>query len=130
MQEPAGPEVVGWYEGSARAGQPGNSVMSGHLDWRERTAVFWGLRDLKEGQEIRVRGEDGRTHTYTVEWNRSFRVDQVPKAEVLGGTDTASLTLITCDGTFDAIARDYSHRRVVRATLTEPAPALDAGRSG
>jgi LPXTG-site transpeptidase (sortase) family protein len=117
MQEPTSPDVVGWYGGSARAGQPGNSVMSGHVDWRQRTAVFWDLRKLQAGDEIRVRGQDGRLHTYTVDWNRAFPVEQVPKREVLEGTDDATLTLITCDGQFDPIARDYSHRRAVRASI-------------
>ena len=119
MESPPTPDVVGWYRMSARAGQPGNLVMSGHVDWDHRAAVFWGLRGLGPGDRIDIRGTDGIVHTYAVEWNRVFGADSAPVAEMVGGSNDSLLTLITCDGVFDRSQRQYSDRRIVRARLTQ-----------
>jgi LPXTG-site transpeptidase (sortase) family protein len=110
---------VGWYRTSARAGQPGNSVMSGHVDWGQNTAVFWGLRQLRTGDVLQVRGADGEVHAYAVEWNERFSARQAPVQRLVGGTEDAVLTLITCEGVYDRTIRDYTERRVVRARLIE-----------
>jgi sortase (surface protein transpeptidase) len=125
MEAPPTPEVVGWYRMSARAGQPGNTVMSGHIDWGGKTAVFWGLRNLVPGDRIEVEGADGVSHVYTVEWNESFPTDEVPVGRVIGGSYDSLLTLITCDGTYDQVHRLYSERRVVQARLVTE--AIDRG---
>jgi Protein of unknown function (DUF4012)/Sortase domain len=119
MEAPPTPDVVGWYRMSARAGQPGNSVFSGHVDWGQNTAVFWGLRDLEAQDPIVIRGADGVEHRYLVESNRVVdRNDPSATALVRGARDSV-LTLITCDGTYDRSIRDYSGRRVVRAVLSD-----------
>ncbi len=119
MEAPATPDVVGWYRMSARPGQPGNDVMSGHVDWGRDTAVFWGLRRLQAGDRIVVYGTDGAAHAYGVEWNRTFPAGNAPVESLVGGADDALLTLITCDGVYDTRTKDYSHRRVVRAKLLD-----------
>ncbi|HEY3108850.1 MAG TPA: DUF4012 domain-containing protein, partial [Chloroflexota bacterium] len=59
MEAPTEPNSVGWYRMSARAGAPGNSVISGHVDSRQGPAVFWDLAKLQPDQEIVVEGADG-----------------------------------------------------------------------
>jgi sortase (surface protein transpeptidase) len=117
MESPDGPDDVGWYRTSARPGQPGNLVLSGHLDWRDRLAVFASLRQLEPGSTVVVRGEDGVEHSYAVEWNRSYPGATAPIDEIVSGSDDSLLTLITCDGAFDRATRTYLSRRVVRARL-------------
>ncbi len=119
MEAPATPDVVGWYWMSARAGQPGNNVMSGHVDWGGGPAVFWGLRRLAVGDQILVEGADGGRYAYAVEWNRTFPGLGGPVASLVSGTNDPVLTLITCEGTFNPQTRDYSLRRIVRARLVE-----------
>jgi sortase A len=119
MEAPPTPDVVGWYRMSARPGQPGNSVMSGHVDWGHNTAVFWSLRQLVQGDEIQVRGLDGNVHTYAVEWNQVFPWQTAPVDRLVGPTEDSVLTLITCDGIYDTRSREYSERRVVRARLVD-----------
>lgn len=119
MEAPPTPDVVGWYRMSARAGQPGNSVFSGHVDWRQDTAVFWGLRNLVPGDPIIVRGSDGVQHRYRVEWNRVFDRDDAAANNLVQGSDDSLMTLITCAGVYDRSVRDYSGRRIVRATLVD-----------
>jgi hypothetical protein len=119
MEAPPTPDVVGWYRMSARAGQPGNSVLSGHVDWGQNTAVFWGLRDLQPDDAILLRGTDGAEHRYLVEWNKVFDKNDPDASTLVSGSSGNLLTLITCDGVYDRSIRDYSGRRIVRATLSE-----------
>jgi len=119
MEAPATPDVVGWYRMSARAGQPGNSVLSGHVDWGTNTAVFWGLRNLAPSDFIVLHGEDSTQHRYAVQWNRVYSRDDPALTSVVRGVSGSVLTLITCEGVYDRTSRDYSDRRIVRATLSE-----------
>jgi hypothetical protein len=119
MEPPPTPDVVGWYRMSARAGQPGNSVLSGHVDWGKNTAVFWGLRNLQPDEPILLRGSDGVQHRYVVEWNRVFARTDPATPDIVAGSRESILTLITCDGMYDRSIRDYSDRRVVRAVLSD-----------
>jgi hypothetical protein len=119
MEAPATPDVVGWYRMSARAGQPGNSVMSGHVDWGQNAAVFWGLRGLTSEDLILIRGADGAQHRYIVEWNRVFSRTDAAASDLVRGSKGSVLTLITCDGMYDRSTKDYSERRIVRAVLRD-----------
>jgi sortase (surface protein transpeptidase) len=141
MESPSSPSVVGWYRTTARAGAPGNLVLSGHVDWGQNAAVFFDLRSLTPGAMVTVAGADGVEHDYAVVSNASYPRGDAPEQDLLGGTEQAVVTLITCDGAYDLKAKDYSDRRFVRAELvpagnvvldapSPPAPHLrgDGGR--
>jgi LPXTG-site transpeptidase (sortase) family protein len=117
MQTPDAPHIVAWYDFSGQPPGPGNVVMSGHLDFGTSTAVFWRLRELEYGDEIRVEWADGRTYRYLVGWKQVYRSGEEPIAEIVGPTPQQTLTLITCTGTFIRSARNYDQRLVVRAAL-------------
>ena len=118
MLNPTGPWVVGWYVPTARPGERGNVVMSGHVDYYTvGPAVFWSIRDLVDGDEMVVAGEDGSEFRYAVTWTNNYPVATLtPEAieEIVGETKRESLTLITCTGTFDQGSAEYSDRFVVR----------------
>ncbi|MDP9367989.1 MAG: sortase [Chloroflexota bacterium] len=120
MQNPTGPWVVSWYKQTAKPGENGNSVMAGHVDyWDVGPAVFYNLKDLSQGDEIQVIGEDGTAYTYAVDWMETYIVaDLTPEDidEIVGPTDAPALTLITCGGEFDYATGEYLSRMVVRAT--------------
>jgi sortase (surface protein transpeptidase) len=118
MEVPTEGESVGWYEASAHAGYAGNFVAAAHVDWGGRPAVFWRLHELRPGDEIVVHDAAGGVHTYVVEWNWTARVDNVPVGSVVGPTHDSLITLITCAGNFNPVTRDYSHRQIVRAKLS------------
>lgn len=118
IEPPPGPHLVGWYAGSPMPGAPGNSLLTGHLDWRTETAVFWRLRELEPGDLVEVETDGGNRLTFRVESTRAYPVQAAPVAQILGYAIGRVLTLITCEGTFDRQTRDYSHRRVVRARLS------------
>jgi hypothetical protein len=123
MQNPTGPWVVSWYEQTAELGEGSNVVMAGHVDyWEVGPAVFFNLRDLVEGDDVTVIGDDQEEFVYTVDWNDTFDLEELTSgkiAELVGPTEDPKLTLITCGGEFDYANGEYLSRMVVRASLVE-----------
>ena len=113
MEAPNSPDAVGWYGIAAKPGEGGNVILSGHVDWKTSTAVFWHLKHLDVGEAIHIRSEDGSEHDYTVQDSTVYETENAPLEEIVGPTPTEMLTIITCEGVFRD--GDYSHRRVVRA---------------
>ena len=122
LEAPSTGELAGWYEASARPGQVGNMVVSGHLDLHKRPAIFWRLHELRPGDQIEVLADDQRRHVYEVAWIREVDTVSAPLDEILGPTTERWLTLITCGGPFDPRSGEYQSRTVVRAKLTAPRP--------
>ena len=123
MQNPTGPWIVAWYEQTAELGELGNVVMAGHVDyWNVGPAVFFNLRDMVEGDEIEVVGENQTSFFYAVDWNETFDLEELTSGtitELVGPTEDPVLTLITCGGEFDYASGEYLSRTVVRASLIE-----------
>ena len=127
MQDPSGPWVVSWYEPLGKIGEGGNVVLAGHVDYYKRDrrdpgpAVFWDVRDLPEGDIIRVVGEDGKNYEYAVQWTQAYTAaeltPEVIQNDIVGDTGQETLTLITCGGEFDPTTGEYLQRWVVRANL-------------
>jgi LPXTG-site transpeptidase (sortase) family protein len=119
MGTPSNGWDVGWYDFSTVPGQPGNSVMTGHVDYYDvGAAVFWRLRDLGPGDDVQVHLSDGDgVVTYEVTGVESYAAGTAPVDAIIGPTADDVLTLITCDGWFNPSIREYDHRLVVRAEL-------------
>lgn len=130
MANPSGPWVVAWYEQTARAGEFGNCIGSGHVDyWEVGPAVFHEVAGLQQGAQIEVVGKGGTTYLYEVEKItrvdlESLTVDQLNSADIAGRTDYAALTLITCGGNFNG--QEYTQRDIIRARLAS-AQGVDTG---
>jgi LPXTG-site transpeptidase (sortase) family protein len=109
---------AGWYRGSPTPGQLGPAVILGHVDtYRAGPVVFYRLAQLRQGNSVQVRREDGRVARFVVD-----RVENVPKAdfprlEVYGNTDRPELRLITCGGEWNPEVHDYTDNTVVFAHL-------------
>lgn len=121
--------VVVWYNFSAKPGTGSNAVFAGHVTWLHDgvyPAVFYRLPSLAPGDTIKLENDGGAELDYTV--SKVFSVDaNDPNArQIMGGTATDSLTIITCDGTFTQNPNDtvaggsYNQRLVIRADLTPP----------
>jgi sortase A len=116
MQPPSGPEDVAWYEFSGSPSEGTNVVLSGHLDYRGYgPAVFYRLRELKTGDVIELRTEDGTVYRYAVSASVMYDGESAPVSDIIGPTSHEVITLITCGGTFNGPPLGYSDRLVVRA---------------
>ncbi|MFH1485717.1 MAG: class F sortase [Chloroflexota bacterium] len=118
MEAPDNPSEVGWYQASSVPGEVGNAILSGHLDWKTETAVFWRLRELRPGDSIEVYTAEGIYQSFTVIWVQLYPNDAVPLTEILARSLRPTLTIITCAGKFDRSTLNYSHRLIVRARKT------------
>ncbi len=108
---------VAWYQkekwGGTVPGAPGNAVIAGHLDSTTGPAVFWDLEKLKEGDEVAVIDEKGKTTRFRVVKKAIYYDDNAPLLEIFGPTDKVRLNLITCDGKWDPVRKRYDRRLVV-----------------
>lgn len=116
MESPDGPWNVAWYNFTARPGTGSNAVFSGHVDYRGvGPAVFWRLKDLNPGDIIAVRLADGTVYRYSVTAKNVFDADTAPVEQIVGPTAMETVTLITCTGIWDPVAKQYDKRLVVQA---------------
>ena len=111
---------VGWYSGGATPGEIGPAVILGHVDSVDGPAIFYSLGQLNVGDEIKVTREDGTTAIFTVTKLQRYPQVNFPTLEVYGPTDSPTLRLVTCTGTFNKGVQKYSHNLVVYATLVLP----------
>jgi sortase A len=119
----------GHVDGTARPGEAGNAVVSGHRDTH-----FAFLRRLREGDAILVERPDGVVRRYAVRGARI--VDRRETWVASHDFDDTRLTLVTCYP-FDAVRPGGPLRYVVTArladaagsdTLTGPPPVRAAAR--
>ncbi len=111
---------VAWYNLGAKPGERGNAVIAGHLDTVSgKPAVFYKLSSLEAGDTIMVTDAEKNSYTYTVVRKENYPFDSFPLQEVFGVSSKKRLNLITCEGSFDKTAKNYSHRTVVYAELSD-----------
>lgn len=119
METPSDPAKTGWYTGSPTPGSLGPSVLAGHVTWNGDESVFFRLGELREGDEVEVTREDGKTAVFAVTRVEEHPKDEFPTVEVYSNTDHAALRLITCAGEFDADRRYYDSNLIVFAELVD-----------
>jgi LPXTG-site transpeptidase (sortase) family protein len=113
---------VGWWDGSAYAGDPfGTTVVAGHVDSAtEGMGFFAKLLRSKVNDEVLLRG-DGHQATYRV-----VSVQLVAKralssdSRAFDQTGDHRLVLITCAGRYDASRGGYDSNLVVTAVPVGP----------
>jgi Sortase domain len=117
VEVPSDWQVAGWYAPGPRPGDPGSAVILGHVDSKSGPAVFYRLRELDRGDEIKVARADGSTVRFIVERTQQYPKNRFPTDEVYYPTLTPALRLVTCGGDFDATAGHYRSNVIVFATL-------------
>jgi sortase (surface protein transpeptidase) len=117
MEAPKRYDTVGWYRLGSRPGERGSAVLAGHLDSKTGPAVFWRLGELRPGDVVLVRSNDGVERRFTVEAQETFRFDAAPVERIFAAADRPRLNLVTCSGVFDRRSQNYDLRLVVFATL-------------
>jgi len=91
--------AAGWHEDSARPGEPGNIVLSGHHNVKGK--VFQHIAELEEGDEI-ILYAGGQPHQYVVQRKMILKEKGEPlevrqrNARWIGPTSDERLTLVTC----------------------------------
>jgi sortase (surface protein transpeptidase) len=119
LEVPSRFDEPGWYRLGPAPGQTGAAVIVGHVDSVSGPAVFWRLGQLRPGNRIEIRREDGRTITFTVYAVQRYPKNDFPTVQVYGETHhRAELRVITCGGSFDQRTGHYDDNTVAFAALT------------
>ena len=128
MQVPGDFQAAGWFTGAPQPGQLGPALIAGHVDSRTGPAVFYHLRDLRPGDEVRVVRADRRVVRFRVDSLASYPKQALPDDAVYGATTSPALRLITCAGAFDRSRHSYRDNLVVSATRVADGPGTGANR--
>ena len=116
MGSPSSPEAVAWFQLSKQPGETGTAVLAGHYGWKSaQSAVFDSLHTLIIGDKISVQDINGKTVVFTVSKVRSYDLNDIAPEAFSSNDGKAHLTLITCEGVWDANLKKYSGRLVVFA---------------
>jgi hypothetical protein len=124
LNDPPLTDEAAWYKYSPTPGQPGPSIIEGHVDsLRAGPSVFFRLGALKPGDLVDVTLADHQVAVFTITGVRLYPKDRFPAATVYGATGYAALRLITCGGSFDQHSHHYSSNIVAFASLVSSHPA-------
>ena len=113
LEVPADFARTSYYTGRPVPGDAGPAIIVGHVDGRRGPAVFYRLRDLRPGAEVRVHRADGSLVTFVVERSKQVPKKAFPTEEVYGPTPDPTLRLITCGGSFDQRSGHYRDNTIV-----------------
>jgi hypothetical protein len=122
VQTPTGPhkwDQAGWYagDGGTRPGDPGSAVVLGHVDSTAGPAVFYRVRELRRGDQIKVTTADGTVFRFAVDRLEQYPKTRFPTADVYYPILTPKLRLVTCGGSFDFKVHHYRANVIAFATL-------------
>ncbi|KWV32017.1 peptidase C60 [Micromonospora rifamycinica] len=110
-------QEAGWYDQGPTPGQYGPAVIVGHVDTTTGPAVFHGLKELHDGDEIEVTRADRRVAVFEVDEIQRYRKERLPVDQIYGDFSRPRLRLITCGGRWVGGATGYADNLVVYATL-------------
>ncbi len=116
---------AGWYENSARPGEPGAAVLLGHVDSPHGPAVFAALSTVRRGAHILLDRADGSSVGFRVMRVEVHKRTRFPKVRVYWPTLQRELRLITCGGQYVGSRGGYQSNVVVFATAE---PTAGPGR--
>jgi hypothetical protein len=123
LNDPPLTNEAAWYKYSPTPGQPGPSIIEGHVDSAsDGPSVFFQLGALKPGDLVSVTLADRQVAVFKVTAVRSYLKSQFPTSTVYGFTDYASLRLITCGGSFDEQTGHYTSNVIAFASLVSSRP--------
>jgi sortase (surface protein transpeptidase) len=112
---PSDVATIGWYRFGAAPGEHGSSVLLGHVDsGAQGPGAFFHLVDLGPGDEIEVLMTDGTVPRFVVDARRQYAKSDLPDW-IFRRSGPATLTLVTCGGTFDWSTGHYADNVVVFA---------------
>ncbi len=109
-----------WFKNSPTPGQPGPSVIEGHVDSVQGVSVFFKLGAIRPGNRVLVSRADGTKLVFTVDGVRDYLKSRFPTNLVYGASRVGvpELRLITCSD-FNTSIHHHLGNEVVFAHLTK-----------
>ena len=118
MQAPINVNDGGWYNNSAKPGEPGAVVINGHsAENRSGQGLFGRLHELENNDIINIQTGDSKNWQYRVVEKEYLAKDEVDmrKAILPHGNSTRGLNIITCDGGWTKDNKTMEHRIIIYA---------------
>ncbi|HET9778045.1 MAG TPA: class F sortase, partial [Propionibacteriaceae bacterium] len=117
LRVPENVQHVGWWDGSALAGEVfGSTVIAGHVDSdTDGIGFFARLRRIKVGDTITLRGDSHRLKYRVTSVKRVARKALATQSQPFEQTGQHRLVLITCTGNFHRDRGGYDSNLVVVA---------------
>ncbi|HUY84978.1 MAG TPA: class F sortase [Candidatus Dormibacteraeota bacterium] len=105
-----------WYNASAKPGQPGATLIEGHVSSGTTAGVFYNLKALAPGDTIQVERGDGTVLNYQVVRTQAYAANNVDMQAAVTPVTAGrpGLNLITCNGQV-APGADFNQRLIVFA---------------
>jgi LPXTG-site transpeptidase (sortase) family protein len=110
---------AGWFHVGPAPGEPGPSVIVGHVSSRNGPDVFYRLKDLDRGDEILVHDRSGDVATFVVDSTEIVLKTELPTERIWNNTPEPVIRLVTCGGEFDAQTRHYLSNVIAYGHLVE-----------
>ena len=124
MEVPDNGDDVAWYGFGPSPGEPGSAVLAAPVDfWGQGPGVFYNLRTLEPGDDIRVVYDDGSSAWFRVAAKTTYAKEELPLDFIFSREGNRVLTLVTCGGGFSRSDRSYDSNVVVYAVPSE-APTI------
>ncbi len=116
VEVPADVRTVGWYRFGPSPGEPGSSVLVGHVDdYRQGVGVLARIGDLNPGDTVQVTDGAGTARDFTVVAREQWNKTEVPLDRLFDRGGSARLVLLTCGGAFDDSRLGYTDNIAVTA---------------
>jgi sortase (surface protein transpeptidase) len=125
MEVPKNARDVAWLDQGGIPGKTNNVVLAGHISYSRVAGSFMRIGSLRPGDEVKM-DMNGKHYTYRVTFVCLFGRETDRASQIMGYTETPSLTLISCGGGWDAGARTHTGRYAVRAELVD-GPGSETG---
>lgn len=106
-----------WYTGSSKPGQPGATLIDGHVSSWTAHGVFYGLKTLVAGDSIQVVKGDNSVVNYEVVKSQVYSANNVDMQAAVNPVvpGTSGLNLITCTGQVIRGTSEFNQRIIVFA---------------
>jgi LPXTG-site transpeptidase (sortase) family protein len=119
LRVPENVRHVGWWDGSARAGEPfGSTVIAGHVDSDTGGIGFFvRLRRIKVGDTVTLRADSHRMKYRVTSVKKVARKALATETQAFKQTGPHRLVLITCTGNFHRSRGGYDSNLIVIGNL-------------
>ncbi len=108
---------AGWYREGPTPGQFGPAIIVGHVDTKDKPAVFARLKDLTPGATVEITRRDHVVAVFEVNSVEQFDKAGIPVTRVYEDFSRPSLRLITCGGNWVGGSTGYADNIIVFASL-------------
>lgn len=107
---------VAWYNLGPRPGDIGSAIITGHYGIKNgKSSVFDNLYKISRGDRIYVKDDKGITISFVVKNIKRYSATDKALDVFSSSDDKSHLNLITCEGTWNRVLKNYPKRLVIFA---------------